>query len=693
MENFGRQVPLLTTRLPLGLCTEQEIKEYSFLPGEAGASFSTDVVRVFFFGSGEYGLAKYKAMKDDEKYGDQYRHLENDRIFRIALEEIEGHKLRWKQSTNYNANCVVCKGTGGSEAKILICDRCLREVHMDCLELKTVPTGDFMCPNCRNSAPLSYEDLMAANKKIKKRGPGRPPKGTKRKLSSNTVKTKKLKIKLNPISQENVDSSNVPPPPPPPPFQEVNSSDSETISIVEGKVEDSASPPAQSISPLILKPSRVLKSPLARDFSSSLSNSTGSPAEAKGQNEACFLCGEPGDGHEKVAFYGIILCDFKGCPRSYHYYCLGPAAPNLGGKVVGNEMKQNKQHSEAQDVFLTTGEEKWYCPYHYCAVCGDKENEIESRLHSRPLPNKKNFKKPLVDSNADELALDESSNKFARCVSCPLGLCAEHLQTSRPVELDDHVIVPKSITRFVRKTGFFRCEYCCTGHSSKAKYDIPESFLRAKQYLALWSRILNKHFRIMEPFAIRPFNIGSKANSLNGEQGMLNGTPAILSFADVREKVLSYKYSTVYEFIEDLKLVQHTFSRYFKDPSEEINDSLNTLGVFIELIERKFVTIDLQRSEPFNDCHEAFVTHLASKQAPNFLPSMYPSLTQLEMKKDFVVEKPTEESISPKDWTEKLSKAVDLDNQKSYIDATVMAEKKTELNDLIEAAKSVSCLP
>lgn len=49
-------------------------------------------------------------------------------------------------------------------------------------------------------------------------------------------------------------------------------------------------------------------------------------------DDKCFICQEGGDGHVK----GIILCEFKGCPRVYHYNCLGRAAPSLGMLMLLN---------------------------------------------------------------------------------------------------------------------------------------------------------------------------------------------------------------------------------------------------------------------------------------------------------------------------------------------------------------------
>lgn len=53
---------------------------------------------------------------------------------------------------NYDPKCQVCGFSEGDPNEILICDRCYHDVHMKCVDVDSVPEGDFYCPQvCQNS--------------------------------------------------------------------------------------------------------------------------------------------------------------------------------------------------------------------------------------------------------------------------------------------------------------------------------------------------------------------------------------------------------------------------------------------------------------------------------------------------------------------------------------------------------------
>lgn len=53
-----------------------------------------------------------------------------------------------------NPDCVVCSKSGGDPNRILVCDRCFRDVHMSCINMTEIPEGDYFCPTV--SAFLVY---------------------------------------------------------------------------------------------------------------------------------------------------------------------------------------------------------------------------------------------------------------------------------------------------------------------------------------------------------------------------------------------------------------------------------------------------------------------------------------------------------------------------------------------------------
>ena len=117
--------------------------------------------------------------------------------------------------------------------------------------------------------------------------------------------------------------------------------------------------------------------------------------------DQCTCCGDGGE---------LILCDFNHCPMAYHSICLSQSGPK--------------------------NSRKWFCPWHFCAVCGIKEKD----------------------------------DNLIRCVSCPLALCRSHAACRGPEDKID-----------LDKNGFFKCVNCCA-ENSKAEL--------ARTLFNLWSRTL-----------------------------------------------------------------------------------------------------------------------------------------------------------------------------------------------------------
>lgn len=154
---------------PSRMATEDEIK--TMLPASAAAPSAVSAgtldaetddckeqVCMYFLGSHQVGLVKRQQLEMDYvgRFADHSTKC-TTKQFLMGLEEADGFVLRevFKEGCG---SCMVCGGKD-SPNRIILCDRCNSEVHLDCLRpsIASVPEGMWMCPICVVEAPLTYQ--------------------------------------------------------------------------------------------------------------------------------------------------------------------------------------------------------------------------------------------------------------------------------------------------------------------------------------------------------------------------------------------------------------------------------------------------------------------------------------------------------------------------------------------------------
>ncbi|KAH9249706.1 hypothetical protein BASA81_012502 [Batrachochytrium salamandrivorans] len=157
---------------PSRLATEEEIKTMlSSTPNNnavtvvgSGGGLEMEIedckeqVCMYFLGSHQVGLVKRQQLEMDfvGKFAENSAKC-TTKQFLMGLEEADGFVLRevFKEGCG---SCMVCGGKD-SPNRIILCDRCNSELHLDCLRpsIASVPEGMWMCPICVVEAPLTYQ--------------------------------------------------------------------------------------------------------------------------------------------------------------------------------------------------------------------------------------------------------------------------------------------------------------------------------------------------------------------------------------------------------------------------------------------------------------------------------------------------------------------------------------------------------
>ena len=82
-------------------------------------------------------------------------------------------------------------------------------------------------------------------------------------------------------------------------------------------------------------------------------------------DDNCFVCGQEGN---------LLLCDFPDCKRVYHHVCVAKIAP----KPLAIDT--------AYDGLDATSDDTWFCPKHFCNLCGSLEKVKSSISTTMTLP-------------------------------------------------------------------------------------------------------------------------------------------------------------------------------------------------------------------------------------------------------------------------------------------------------------------
>jgi len=286
-------------------------------------------------------------------------------------------------------------------------------------------------------------------------------------------------------------------------------------------------------------PGKRSSTPTRNGASSSIASAGGKRRAASApsrdvHDDSCFVCGDGGV---------LLVCDFPGCSRSYHKYCLRghefEAEDELEGKI-------------------------WHCPWHVCAFCAEKEDlEGGSGSEVQNLGRKRTNATPpalstIERSVAIELAEDLPSSSeiwhedtgFLRCASCPTALCQRHHNETRPVFAGLTHVTPMAIWRRYRK-GFFKCVHCAGVSINGTNVDPSPLVDLSQQIHRVWSRIVNGNEHVcsvlMQPVheSIVPEEAVDVFRKLRDDKG-------VTSLINIRSKVWRLEYTSWEAFKEDL---------------------------------------------------------------------------------------------------------------------------------------------
>lgn len=145
-------------------------------------------------------------------------------------------------------------------------------------------------------------------------------------------------------------------------------------------------------------------------------------------DDNCFICGQEGE---------LLMCDYPDCPRVYHPVCTLKVAPKP--LIIDTAM-------DGYDQSNSTDDNLWYCPKHFCTVCGSIElsPKYSNINQSINLPhnlfiyakqkqieaNKSNASNNYCSENLWEIL---NANKQLRsCKLCPFTICNECDNTVAP---------------------------------------------------------------------------------------------------------------------------------------------------------------------------------------------------------------------------------------------------------------------
>lgn len=290
--------------------------------------------------------------------------------------------------------CEICNRVDDHYSNLILCDGvdCKREFHMNCLEppLVAVPPGDWFCPDCakdlskqqRRKHDSAIDDDNSVDGDALENPAIRFGKSS-RKYKQKQREGSSLKRRLqSEIEQPEVVGSR----------QSSKRSRFPRNSAGDSSVESSPSkvpetPPQRD--PSSAGPSKPptgfssRRKPPAIDIAANTQQyGSNNNAEAEDDDsevdsdERCLICGYGGD---------LIICEFPGCTKVYHQFCLG-AYP----------------FPKDEDVI-------WMCPRHTCVLSGEKECPADGDGKGRGA----SPRKPAM------------KNLLWKCTQCPVGISAD----------------------------------------------------------------------------------------------------------------------------------------------------------------------------------------------------------------------------------------------------------------------------
>lgn len=580
-------------------CTEEEVEVMKVRDGinieKETEKAGTPVTVVNFLGSNNIGIVKTSEILSYSKHFDYHSRRKNGLQFRMGLEKADELVLQARALKDPSTACTVCTKNvvhtdtenveAGSDDGIR-CARCLAHAHARCTERSGTMANPFgnefppvwFCSTCTKHAPVT---LRART--------DQEAKALKRELKRKTQKADSArKPKLSAAQSEKRNGS---------------SDQSSVTDITRTPTKDrSGSTNGMSLgTPVKETSSASVKDNASVTNTVSHTNNTGKRKDVDSQDtheDICFICNDGGV---------LLMCDYPGCPKSYHQQCL-------------------RGFEGASDDDEEDDEKEWYCPWHTCAVCGANEGHntvaptpskkgrgnaagtnsasnssnsgngngsggsqnIGRKRTSLPAPpTLVSIKAPQV-MDADpkpstpaklERTGSDIIDGFIRCATCPTSLCMKHMRATRPVFDGSHHFVPPAISR-PAKRGYFKCMHCFGGACDGSPHNISPIVQLALLLHRVWSRVVNSHDRMCKIFLE---DIDETRISAKGRRALeaARKSGAVRGLFDVRNKVWRLEYHTWAAFENDVNTVSNFVLAVYGGASSLIRETCKTLPILL----------------------------------------------------------------------------------------------------------------
>lgn len=379
---------------------------------------------VYFFGSRNYGWVSKSSIQPfpedlttltaSTKYNQQHiqEALDEAKLVMDVTDETGKRfydRIMERKEEVVDLPCERCNRVDDHYSLLILCDgkNCKREYHMNCLNppLESVPPGEWFCPDCERdrekdrekepqrrtkTEPVDTRDYsvnaMNGINGILSLGKTSSLKKTKKYKYKNNSRDGIVKRRLPSVSPDRSVGS----------VKKLRGRPSSSREISPPSIKDALVP--KKLDGRKKKPSHISNTSCrAQLLSDQDSGAVGGEARSE---EKCLVCGFGGE---------LIVCEFTGCTKVYHQFCLGTYA------------------------FPKDEDATWFCPRHTCAMTGEREACEDAEKATSKLkhasPRKTVVRKLLWKCNECPLAISDEAmpqlphgqifSKRARIFLCP----------------------------------------------------------------------------------------------------------------------------------------------------------------------------------------------------------------------------------------------------------------------------------
>lgn len=258
----------------------------------------------------------------------------------------------------------------------------------------------------------------------------------------------------------------------------------------------------------------------------------------------CFVCGMGGQ---------LILCDAPKCPKVYHAHCLGASRPDANSA------------------------DPWYCPWHFCTVCGDLDENMPDRKTAcvatqLAVPG-------IPGAYVPSVYAQESG--FRRCCNCCTALCTKHANAT-VASPDGSRTLPgcgEALQRIADKrnpeNAFFACMHC------RDPMAPPKDLSLAKYLHRTWNTLLVRFNRLVSPFLV-PIEV--LVETAVGKLGASETSPPI-GLGAIRAKIWQLEYASLESFENDVHALTLSVQGMLKDGKyPAVTEAANSIPIILSKI-------------------------------------------------------------------------------------------------------------